>query len=98
MEWECVSRSFLKWFHCWSQKFETAVLLLPEGCWVFLSSRIPISLFVPENIVFLSWQGVNGAVQYPRNFLKEAYQLIRERGGLCISDEVSQISFVRILE
>ncbi|KAM3655058.1 alanine--glyoxylate aminotransferase 2, mitochondrial isoform X2 [Ammospiza nelsoni] len=32
--------------------------------------------------------GVNGAVQYPRNFLKEAYQLIRERGGLCISDEV----------
>ncbi|XP_032941453.1 alanine--glyoxylate aminotransferase 2, mitochondrial isoform X5 [Catharus ustulatus] len=39
-----------------------------------------------ENAAVL--KGVNGAVQYPRNFLKEAYQLIRERGGLCISDEV----------
>uniref|UniRef100_A0A663FEQ9 Alanine--glyoxylate aminotransferase 2, mitochondrial n=1 Tax=Aquila chrysaetos chrysaetos TaxID=223781 RepID=A0A663FEQ9_AQUCH len=33
-------------------------------------------------------KGVNGAVQYPRSFLKEAYQLVRERGGICISDEV----------
>ncbi|XP_033928862.1 alanine--glyoxylate aminotransferase 2, mitochondrial isoform X4 [Melopsittacus undulatus] len=32
--------------------------------------------------------GVNGAVQYPRGFLKEAYQLVRERQGVCISDEV----------
>ncbi|XP_071586012.1 alanine--glyoxylate aminotransferase 2, mitochondrial isoform X5 [Heliangelus exortis] len=32
--------------------------------------------------------GVNGAVQYPRSFLKEAYQLVQERGGVCISDEV----------
>ncbi|KAM9794533.1 alanine--glyoxylate aminotransferase 2, mitochondrial isoform 2-T2 [Syngnathus typhle] len=33
-------------------------------------------------------QGVGGAVQYPKNFLKEAYKLVRERGGVCIADEV----------
>ncbi|XP_054570301.1 alanine--glyoxylate aminotransferase 2, mitochondrial isoform X2 [Eptesicus fuscus] len=33
-------------------------------------------------------QGVNGAVQYPTGFLKEAFQLVRERGGVCIADEV----------
>uniref|UniRef100_A0A3Q2YWI4 Alanine--glyoxylate aminotransferase 2, mitochondrial n=1 Tax=Hippocampus comes TaxID=109280 RepID=A0A3Q2YWI4_HIPCM len=33
-------------------------------------------------------QGVGGAVQYPKHFLKEAYKLVRERGGLCIADEV----------
>ena len=34
-------------------------------------------------------QGVNGVVQYPKGFLKEAFELVRERGGLCIADEVS---------
>ncbi|XP_003965257.2 alanine--glyoxylate aminotransferase 2, mitochondrial isoform X1 [Takifugu rubripes] len=33
-------------------------------------------------------QGVGGAVQYPKNYLKEAFELVRERGGLCIADEV----------
>ncbi|XP_022618585.1 alanine--glyoxylate aminotransferase 2, mitochondrial-like [Seriola dumerili] len=33
-------------------------------------------------------QGMGGAVQYPKNYLKEAYKLVRERGGLCIADEV----------
>uniref|UniRef100_A0A8C0LYN5 Alanine--glyoxylate aminotransferase 2, mitochondrial n=1 Tax=Canis lupus familiaris TaxID=9615 RepID=A0A8C0LYN5_CANLF len=33
-------------------------------------------------------QGVNGVVQYPKGFLKEAFELVRERGGLCIADEV----------
>ncbi|XP_029940014.1 alanine--glyoxylate aminotransferase 2, mitochondrial [Salarias fasciatus] len=33
-------------------------------------------------------QGVGGAVQYPKNFLQDAYKLIRERGGICIADEV----------
>ncbi|KAK5878837.1 hypothetical protein CesoFtcFv8_024212 [Champsocephalus esox] len=33
-------------------------------------------------------QGMGGAVQYPKNYLKEAYQLVRERGGVCIADEV----------
>lgn len=34
-------------------------------------------------------QGVNGVVQYPKGFLKEAFKLVRERGGVCIADEVS---------
>ncbi|XP_069483216.1 alanine--glyoxylate aminotransferase 2, mitochondrial [Ambystoma mexicanum] len=42
-----------------------------------------IAGFIAEPI-----QGVGGAVQYPKGFLKEAYQLIRERGGVCIADEV----------
>ncbi|XP_069348718.1 alanine--glyoxylate aminotransferase 2, mitochondrial isoform X4 [Eulemur rufifrons] len=33
-------------------------------------------------------QGVNGVVQYPKGFLKEAFKLVRERGGVCIADEV----------
>ncbi|TSY69831.1 Alanine--glyoxylate aminotransferase 2, mitochondrial [Bagarius yarrelli] len=33
-------------------------------------------------------QGLGGTVQYPKNFLKEVYKLVRERGGLCVSDEV----------
>ncbi|XP_055003144.1 alanine--glyoxylate aminotransferase 2, mitochondrial [Sorex araneus] len=40
-------------------------------------------------------QGVNGAVQYPKGFLKEAFQLVRERGGVCIADEV-QTGFGRL--
>ncbi|XP_075399116.1 alanine--glyoxylate aminotransferase 2, mitochondrial isoform X2 [Tenrec ecaudatus] len=39
--------------------------------------------------------GVNGVVQYPRGFLKEAFQLVRERGGVCIADEV-QTGFGRL--
>ncbi|KAJ7424067.1 Alanine--glyoxylate aminotransferase 2, mitochondrial [Pitangus sulphuratus] len=50
-----------------------------------LNTSVPktVAGFIAEPI-----QGVNGAVQYPRNFLKEAYGLIRERGGICIADEV----------
>ncbi|XP_062333875.1 alanine--glyoxylate aminotransferase 2, mitochondrial [Osmerus eperlanus] len=33
-------------------------------------------------------QGVGGAVQYPKDYLKDTYQLVRERGGICIADEV----------
>ena len=40
-------------------------------------------------LLFLSlFQGVGGSVQLPKGFLKGAYELIRERGGVCISDEV----------
>ncbi|NXX95638.1 AGT2 aminotransferase, partial [Centropus bengalensis] len=59
-----------------------------------LNTSVPktIAGFIAEPI-----QGVNGAVQYPRNFLKEAYRLVRERGGVCISDEVSFFG-IRALE
>ncbi|XP_052393921.1 alanine--glyoxylate aminotransferase 2, mitochondrial-like [Carassius gibelio] len=33
-------------------------------------------------------QGNSGAVQFPKNYLKDAYQLVREKGGICIADEV----------
>ncbi|XP_016080223.1 PREDICTED: alanine--glyoxylate aminotransferase 2, mitochondrial isoform X2 [Miniopterus natalensis] len=33
-------------------------------------------------------QGVNGFVQYPKGFLKEAFELVRKQGGVCIVDEV----------
>mgnify|MGYP002260125261 CR=1 FL=1 len=33
-------------------------------------------------------QGVGGTVHLPKGFLKAAYELIRERGGVCIADEV----------
>ncbi|XP_023230092.1 alanine--glyoxylate aminotransferase 2, mitochondrial-like [Centruroides sculpturatus] len=35
-----------------------------------------------------SIQGVGGAVQFTKNYLKKAFELVREQGGLCISDEV----------
>ena len=36
-------------------------------------------------------QGVGGSVQLPRGYLRDAYEVVRERGGVCISDEVSAI-------
>lgn len=35
-----------------------------------------------------SIQGVGGTVQYPKNYLKRAFDLVRQNGGVCISDEV----------
>ncbi|XP_077479225.1 alanine--glyoxylate aminotransferase 2, mitochondrial [Stigmatopora argus] len=49
----------------------------------FTSVPSRIAAFFAEPI-----QGIGGAVQYPKNFLKEAYKLVRERGGVCIADEV----------
>ncbi|XP_065676493.1 alanine--glyoxylate aminotransferase 2, mitochondrial-like [Hydra vulgaris] len=40
-------------------------------------------------------QGVGGTVQYPKNYMKMAYEKIREHGGLCLSDEV-QTGFGRL--
>uniref|UniRef100_G1RWH5 Alanine--glyoxylate aminotransferase 2, mitochondrial n=1 Tax=Nomascus leucogenys TaxID=61853 RepID=G1RWH5_NOMLE len=37
-------------------------------------------------------QGVNGVVQYPKGFLKEAFELVRARGGVCIADETFRIA------
>uniref|UniRef100_A0A224XBX3 Alanine--glyoxylate aminotransferase 2, mitochondrial n=1 Tax=Panstrongylus lignarius TaxID=156445 RepID=A0A224XBX3_9HEMI len=35
-----------------------------------------------------SIQGVGGTVQFPKGFLKKAYELVRSNGGLCVADEV----------
>ena len=42
-----------------------------------------IAAFIAEPI-----QGVGGATQGAPNYLREAYQVAREHGGLCIADEV----------
>ncbi|KAL5467522.1 hypothetical protein EMCRGX_G031766 [Ephydatia muelleri] len=40
-------------------------------------------------------QGVGGTVQHPKTYLKQVYAMVRERGGLCVSDEV-QTGFGRL--
>uniref|UniRef100_A0A1B6GM39 Alanine--glyoxylate aminotransferase 2, mitochondrial n=1 Tax=Cuerna arida TaxID=1464854 RepID=A0A1B6GM39_9HEMI len=42
-----------------------------------------------------SIQGVGGVVQFPKGFLKKAYELVRSNGGVCIADEV-QTGFGRL--
>ncbi|XP_069740429.1 alanine--glyoxylate aminotransferase 2, mitochondrial [Narcine bancroftii] len=57
-----------------------------------LKSTVPHQLagFIAEPI-----QGVNGVVQYPRGYLREVSEIVRDRGGLYISDEV-QTGFGRL--
>ena len=40
---------------------------------------------------------MNGFVQYPKEFLKEAFALVRERGGVCIADEVSGYARINLV-
>jgi hypothetical protein len=35
------------------------------------------------------FQGIGGTIQFPKGFMKKAYEIVRENGGLCVSDEVS---------
>ena len=37
------------------------------------------------------FQGVGGTVQYPKGLIKKSYELVRQRGGVCISDEVRNL-------
>ena len=39
--------------------------------------------------------GCGGQIMIPRSFMKEAFQIVNEAGGLCIVDEV-QIGFGRL--
>ncbi|CAL7941247.1 unnamed protein product [Xylocopa violacea] len=47
------------------------------------SCTCSLAAFVAESI-----QGIGGAVQYPKYFLQKVYNYVREKGGLCIADEV----------
>ena len=40
---------------------------------------------------FVLFQGVGGTVQFPKNFLKKAFDTVKANGGVCISDEVMKI-------
>ena len=42
-----------------------------------------IAAFIAEPV-----QGVGGATHGAKNYLKEAYRIVREHGGMCIADEV----------
>lgn len=46
-------------------------------------SKRRVAAFFAESI-----QGVGGSVQYPRGYLKKAYNLIKNKGGLFVADEV----------
>ncbi|PAV78303.1 hypothetical protein WR25_19800 [Diploscapter pachys] len=49
----------------------------------------------PAGFLVESIQGVGGTVQYPKGFLKRAFEAVKKRGGLCIIDEV-QTGFGRL--
>uniref|UniRef100_A0AC35TYP3 Alanine--glyoxylate aminotransferase 2, mitochondrial n=1 Tax=Rhabditophanes sp. KR3021 TaxID=114890 RepID=A0AC35TYP3_9BILA len=49
----------------------------------------------PAGFLVESVQGVGGTVQYPKGWLKQAFELVQSKGGLCISDEV-QTGFGRM--
>lgn len=40
-------------------------------------------------------QGVGGSVQFPKDYVKRAYDIVRKHGGVCIADEV-QTGFGRL--
>lgn len=42
-----------------------------------------------------SIQGVGGTVQFPKGYLKQVYEMVRAKGGLCVADEV-QTGFGRL--
>lgn len=50
---------------------------------------------IPKNGLAGFWaesiQGVSGAVQYPKNFIKNVREIVKQEGGLFVSDEVSNI-------
>ncbi|XP_046559357.1 alanine--glyoxylate aminotransferase 2, mitochondrial-like [Haliotis rubra] len=56
----------------------------------FSMPKDKVGAFFAESV-----QGVGGAVQFPKNYLKRAFELVRSKGGLCVSDEV-QTGFGRM--
>ena len=56
-----------------------------QDIWELIRYSTPgqVAAFIAEPL-----QGVGGATHGARNYLKEVYAIIREHGGLCISDEV----------
>ena len=47
------------------------------------TTKNSMACFIAESI-----QGAGGTYQFPKNYLKRAYELVRARNGLCIADEV----------
>ena len=56
------------------------------------------SLFLPQVEMFcMILQGGGGMIPLPKGYLKAAFELIRENGGVCISDEVSSDTYLTYL-
>lgn len=49
----------------------------------------------PAGVLIESIQGCGGTVQYPKGFVKGAFDAVHAKGGVCISDEV-QTGFGRV--
>lgn len=49
----------------------------------------------PAAVLIESIQGIGGAIQFPKDFIKRAFDAIHAKGGVCISDEV-QTGFGRL--
>ncbi|KAJ8944322.1 hypothetical protein NQ318_016129, partial [Aromia moschata] len=51
-----------------------------------------LSYNIPKNNIAAFWaesiQGVGGTVQFPKNYIKGIYDLVKKQGGLFVSDEV----------
>ncbi len=46
--------------------------------------NVPLVLFAPGGM-----QGFGGGIHLPKHYVKQAFEITREHGGLCVSDEVS---------
>ena len=68
--------------------------LLLFDCWKAAKGSIEVKQRMLEGEQFTTFldlflfQGVGGTVQFPKNFLKKAFEMVKSNGGVCISDEV----------
>ncbi len=69
------------------QKYINEVMMIIDE---IHSSNKVVSAFIVESLM-----GCGGQVVLPDGFLKDAFQIVREAGGICITDEV-QIGFGRM--
>ena len=55
-----------------------------------------VVIFIKNELILIFYhQGVGGSVQYPKQYLKEAFKKVREHGGLCVADEVgTEVKFL----
>lgn len=54
-----------------------------ENTILYSLPKTGIAAFIAESI-----QGAGGTVQFPKQYIKTAFEIIKAKGGLCISDEV----------
>lgn len=88
VQYSVVAKNLVKKaFVCWSFAFHVNINWTDQMSSPYNNRRMCWQLIWDCGNVFYV-QGVGGAVQYPKNYLKEAYRLVRERSGVCIADEV----------